>query len=38
MDINLYNVIVAFYLALGYIDEHKHVPGNHCILSGSRVY
>ena len=38
MSINTYQVVVAFGLAVGYIDEHKHISGSCCIWFGSRVY
>ena len=38
MSINLYQVIVAFGLAVWYIDEHKLISGNCCIWFGYRVY
>ena len=38
MGINSYQVIVAFGLAMRYIDEHKLISGNCCIRFGSRVY
>ena len=38
MSINSYQVIVAFGLAVGYIDEHKLISGNCCKWFGRRVY
>ena len=38
MSINLYQVIVAFGLAVGYIDEHKLISDNCYIWFGGRVY
>ena len=38
MSINSCKVIVAFGLAVEYIDEHKLIYGNCCIWFGSRVY
>ena len=38
MSINSYQVIVAFGLVVGYIDEHKLISGNYYIWFGSRVY
>ena len=38
MIINLYKVIVAFGLAVGYINEHKLISGYCCIWFDSRVY
>ena len=31
MSINTYQVVVAFGLAVVYIDEHKLISGNCCI-------
>ena len=38
MRINSYQVIVAFGLAVGYIDAHKLISGNCSIWFGSWVY
>ena len=38
MSINLYQVIVTFDFAVGYIDEHKLISGDCFIWFGSKVY
>ena len=38
MSINSYQVIVAFGLAMRYIDGHKLISGYCCIWFDSRVY
>ena len=38
MNINSYQVIVVFGLAVGFIDGHKLISGHRCFWFGSRVY